>query len=64
MNKISFDQMETSQSLTPIVEEEIKNIFKKKDFNYLKAENIINLTYIQDDYNQPPNWQLEDYFVL
>ena len=56
--------METSQSLTPIVEEEIKNIFKKKDFNYLKAENIINLTYIQDDYNQPPNWQLEDYFVL
>jgi len=37
---------------------------KRRDFEILKAENTINLNFLQTEEMIFPSWQLEDYFIL
>lgn len=38
---------------------------RKRSFEILREENIINISYLQcSSYCVSPSWQLEDYFVL
>jgi hypothetical protein len=64
-NFINFmpDQSDISISGSQYIEEE-SQFSRRKDFEILKEENIINLNFLQTSENTLPSWQLEDYFIL
>jgi len=40
------------------------SLYKKRDFEFLKAETTINLNFLQTAETYTPSWQLEDYFMI
>jgi len=60
------DNYEASSLLCSIYNDEEKPIHKttRRDFDILKAENTINLNFLQVEESIFPTWQLEDYFIL